>query len=152
MTKLGRISNGALNALQRNPKDQTEVNTSSRRVARQVLIYRESADKYAKPRYTFGNGAIPTGNSRPSKPDMAFGAFLGYTIKLDQLETDSQKYRVAVKEQLKRDIAKVQPYIVKKIQDNGLAGYSFYFYLLPFNDAPNERRSIIQELVSGGGI
>lgn len=86
------------------------------------------------------------------KPDMAFGAFLGYTIKLDQLETDSQKYRVAVKEQLKRDIAKVQPYIVKKIQDNGLAGYSFYFYLLPFNDAPNERRSIIQELVSGGGI
>lgn len=45
MTKLGRISNGALNALQRNPKDQTEVNTSSRRVARQVLIYLESADK-----------------------------------------------------------------------------------------------------------
>lgn len=66
MTKLGRISNGALNALQRNPKDQTEVNTSSRRVARQVLIYLESADKNAKPRYTFGNGAIPTGNSRPS--------------------------------------------------------------------------------------
>lgn len=54
------------NALQRNPKDQTEVNTSSRRVARQVLIYLESADKNAKPRYTFGNGAIPTGNSRPS--------------------------------------------------------------------------------------
>ena len=49
-----------------NPKDQTEVNTSSRRVARQVLIYLESADKNAKPRYTFGNGAIPTGNSRPS--------------------------------------------------------------------------------------
>ncbi len=66
MTKFGRISNGALNALQRNPKDQTEVNTSSRRVARQVLIYLESADKNAKPRYTFGNGAIPTRNSRPS--------------------------------------------------------------------------------------
>lgn len=85
-------------------------------------------------------------------PDMAFGAFLGYTIKLDQPETDSQKYRVAVKEQLKRDIANIQPYIVKKIQDNGLAGYSFYFYLLPFNDAINERTSIIQELLSGGGI
>ncbi len=56
----------SLYALQRNPKDQTEVNTSSRRVARQVLIYLESADKNAKPRYTFGNGAIPTGNSRPS--------------------------------------------------------------------------------------
>lgn len=63
MTKLGRISNGALNALQRNPKDQTEINTSSRRVARQVLIYLESADKNAKPRYTFGNGAILPGTA-----------------------------------------------------------------------------------------
>ena len=65
MTNLGRISNGALNALQKNPKDQTEVNTSSRRVARQVLIYLESADKN-NPRYTFGNGAIPNGESTPS--------------------------------------------------------------------------------------
>jgi len=48
----------------KNPKDQTEVNTSSRRVARQVLIYLESADKNANPRYTFGNGAIPTGNKQ----------------------------------------------------------------------------------------
>lgn len=86
------------------------------------------------------------------KPDMAFGAFLGYTIKLDQPETDSQKYRVAVQDQLKRDIAKVQPYIVKKIQDNGLVGYSFYFYILPFNDAPYEKTSIIKELLAGGGI
>lgn len=86
------------------------------------------------------------------KPDMAFGAFLGYTIKLDIPETDSQKYRIAVKEQLKKDIANAQPYIIKKIQDNGLSGYSFYFYLLPFNDASKEKTSIIQELLSGGGI
>lgn len=86
------------------------------------------------------------------KPDMAFGAFLGYTIKLDQPESDSQKYRIAVKEQLKRDIARVQPYIIKKIQDNGLSGYSFYFYLLPFNDASSEKTNIIQELLAGGGI
>ena len=86
------------------------------------------------------------------KLDMAFGAFLGYTIRLDNPETESQRYRIAVKEQLKKDIANVQPYIVKKIQDNGLSGYSFYFYLLPFNDASSEKTSIIQELISGGGI
>lgn len=86
------------------------------------------------------------------KPDMAFGAFLGYTIKLDNPETDSQKYREAVKEQLKKDIENAQPYIIKKIQDNRLVGYSFYFYLLPFNDASNEKTSIIEELLSGGGI
>ena len=53
VTHLGRITNGALGALQRNPKDPTEVNTSSRRIARQVLIYLESAGK-KNPRYDFG--------------------------------------------------------------------------------------------------
>ena len=66
MTKLGRISNGALGALQKNPKDPTEAGTSSRRIAGQVLAYLDSADKKAGPRYTFGSGAIPTGNTRPS--------------------------------------------------------------------------------------
>lgn len=37
MTKLGRISNGALHALQKNPNDPTEAGTSSRRIAGQVL-------------------------------------------------------------------------------------------------------------------
>lgn len=85
-------------------------------------------------------------------PDMAFGAFLGYTIKLEHPETDSQKYRVAVKDQLLKDITNLQPYIIKKIQDNGLSCYSFYFYTFPFNDAPNEKTSIIQEMLSGGTI
>lgn len=66
MTKLGRISNGALNALQKNPNDPTEAGTSSRRIAGQVLAYLDSADKKASPRYTFGSGNIPTGNTRPS--------------------------------------------------------------------------------------
>lgn len=111
----------------------------------QWTIYDPEATKYMVELMTpQRNGAY--------KPDMAFGAFLGYTIQLDKQETDSQKYRLAVKEQLKRDIAKVQPYIVKKIQDNGLSGYSFYFYLLPFNDASSEKTSIINELLSGGGI
>lgn len=66
MTKLGRISNGALHALQKNPNDPTEAGTSSRRIAGQVLAYLDSADKKASPRYTFGSGNIPTVNTRPS--------------------------------------------------------------------------------------
>jgi len=86
------------------------------------------------------------------KLDMAFGAFLGYTMKMDTPETDSVKYRIEVKEQLKRDIAAVQPHISKLIRKNRLSGYSFYLYVMPFNDAPNEKVSIIQELLSGGDI
>lgn len=66
MTKIGRISNGALNALQKNPKDTVEAGTSSRRIAGQVLKYLDSADKNANPRYTFGSGDIPNGNTKPS--------------------------------------------------------------------------------------
>lgn len=86
------------------------------------------------------------------KPDMAFGAFLGYTIRLDKPETDSQKYKTAVKDQLINDIATVHPHITDLITRNGLNGYSFYFYVLPFNDAPNEKVSIINELLTGGVI
>lgn len=86
------------------------------------------------------------------KPDMAFGAFLGYTIKLGKPETDSQKYRTAVKDQLIRDISAVQPHIIELVQRYNLTGYSFYFYVMPFNDAPNEKVSIIRELLNGGGV
>ena len=59
MTKLGRITNGALGALQSNPNDKTEANTSSRKIAREVLRYLDSADKNGNPRYKFGGGNIP---------------------------------------------------------------------------------------------
>lgn len=49
---LGRVTNAALNALQQNPKDQTEVNTSSRRISRQVLDYLDSTKK-SDARYLF---------------------------------------------------------------------------------------------------
>ena len=129
MTKLGRISNGALNALQRNPKDQTEVNTSSRRVARQVLIYLESADKNAKPRYTFGNGAIPTGNSRPSnyfknKPtskDILIQIFHTKKGKVVAINFGKNGYMVTM-------IAGKEPTIVK---DGNCLPSSSFFILLP---------------------
>lgn len=52
VSKLGRVTNAALNALQQNPKDQTEVNTSSRRISRQVLDYLDSTKK-SDARYLF---------------------------------------------------------------------------------------------------
>ena len=53
---VGRITNGALHAIQKNPNDKTEAGSSSRRVAAQVLKYLESDGK--NPRYTFGLSLI----------------------------------------------------------------------------------------------
>lgn len=82
------------------------------------------------------------------KPDMAFGAFLGYTLNLDSQEMDSQKYKIAVKEQLIKDIEAVQNHITDIIMRNRLYGYSFYFFVLPFNDALHEKTNLITELLS----
>lgn len=84
-----------------------------------------------------------------SKPDMAFGIFLGYTISLSGLGADPQKYREVVEKQLQDDLNKVQPYIVKKIIDEGLSGYNFYFYVIPFNDADSEKTEIIDSMIGG---
>jgi hypothetical protein len=86
------------------------------------------------------------------KPDMAFGVFLGYTINVQPPERDKNKYKTAVKEQLKKDVAAAQSYIMQKIYDNHLDGYSFFLYVLPFNDGVNEKESIIKEILNGGGV
>lgn len=86
------------------------------------------------------------------KPDMAFGAFLGYSVDVQPPEKDKTKYKAALVNQLKKDIDAVQTHISKLIADNNLEGHSFYFYVLPFNDAPNEKESIIKDILSGGGV
>ncbi len=83
------------------------------------------------------------------KPDMAFGMFLGYSLVVDPPEPDSAKYRIAAETQLKADIEEAKSYISEKIKDSNLEGYSFYCYVLPFNDAPNERTSLIDEMLEG---
>lgn len=83
------------------------------------------------------------------KPDMAFGMFLGYSLVVDPPESDSAKYRIAAETQLKADIEDAKAHIAQKIKGSNLEGYSFYCYVLPFNDAPSERTSLIDEMLEG---
>lgn len=83
------------------------------------------------------------------KPDMAFGLFLGYTLKIVPPITDSALYRSASEEQLKADVASIKDYIAGKISSHHLEGYTFYCYVLPFNDAPTEKTSLIDEMLEG---
>lgn len=83
------------------------------------------------------------------KPDMAFGVFLGYTLVITPPEKDSARYRLAAESQLRRDIESAKEYIASKIRDVGMEGYSFYCYVLPFNDAPSEKTILIEEMLEG---
>ena len=83
------------------------------------------------------------------KPDMAFGLFLGYSLKIDPPVTDPALYRSAAEEQLKQDVESVKSYIADTMKRHNLEGYTFYCYVLPFNDAPNEKTSLIDEMLEG---
>lgn len=83
------------------------------------------------------------------KPDMAFGLFLGYSLKIDPPITDPALYRAAAEEQLKCDVESVKDYIADTMKKRKLEGYTFYCYVLPFNDAPAEKTSLIDEMLEG---
>lgn len=92
---------------------------------------------------------VPEDDKSPTA-DMSFGVFLGYTIHVDAEGLNNDEYRTAAHNQLVADIEEMKTYVYDKIINAGLQGYSFYFYVVPFNDADNERRSIIEEIIAGG--
>lgn len=59
------------------------------------------------------------------------------------------QYEADVKAQMKSDIDAAIPYIKNQIDVLGLNNYEFYFYVVPFNDATNERVSLIDEMIGG---
>jgi len=48
------------------------------------------------------------------------------------------------------DIKAHVAYIANKISAENLGTHSFYFYILPFNDADNEKQSIMNTVLGGG--
>lgn len=92
---------------------------------------------------------VPTKRDRSVNLDNAFGIFLGYTLDVESKGLSNSEYRSAVMKKIKEDIEKVIPYIENKVNNMGLSGYSFYFYLLPFNDASTDRACIIAKLKGG---
>lgn len=89
---------------------------------------------------------VPSKRERIANYDNAFGIFLGYTLKLDATQYSNSEFRTAVNNKVKDDVKDIAMYIESKINKSGLFGYSFYFYILPFNDAPQDRAFIIKKL------
>lgn len=78
--------------------------------------------------------------------DNAFGIFLGYTLEIDATHYSNAEFRDVVNQKLVADMNNITTYIENKINQSGLTGYSFYFYILPFNNASSDRANIINKL------
>ena len=90
------------------------------------------------------NVILPKKGTSASKPEKAYGLFLGYSIRVqdDWLLTNEEFVREA-EQKMKSDIEGAATYIERKIAEAGLANHSFYIYVLPLNEATKDKESII---------
>ena len=88
---------------------------------------------------------VPQKGSKLTKPDKAFGIFLGYSISLSNSGLSNEEYRTAVETKLNSDIKLIKEYIFNKIKTLSLENYSFYVYVLPLNDAVLDKETIMNE-------
>ena len=91
---------------------------------------------------------LPTPNKTTSY-NTSYSVFLGYTIGLDPTKYGVAEYPQIVEEKMQEDIRRNIDYILKKINDNFLGQHSFYFYVLPFNDAEEEKKAIMEAVMKG---
>lgn len=82
--------------------------------------------------------------------DTAYGVFLGYSLGLDKGR--GEEFVQLAKEKMEYDLKTWAPCIAKQIKDNGLENHSFYFYLVPFDDAEADSRQIMDNVLKGGVI
>ena len=92
---------------------------------------------------------VPSKRNLSINVDNAFGLFLGYSLDLDGSQMNNNDYRIAAAKKMADDILSIAPYIEKKIASTGLSGYSFYVYVIPFNNAAEERAALITKLKGG---
>jgi len=89
---------------------------------------------------------LPVKGTGASKPEQAFGVFLGYTIDIPgKTSMTKPQYQQAVKQKMEQDIIGLTPYIERKINELGLQAHSFYIYVLPLNNAIVDKDEIMKK-------
>lgn len=90
------------------------------------------------------NMIIPKKGSGLSKPDDAFGLFLGYTVSTI-FDPNNVTYISNLEKQMESDILRIAVYLENKIKILGLMNHSFYVYVLPLNNAIFDKNGIMKD-------
>lgn len=93
---------------------------------------------------------IPSPEHHPDY-DTAYGIFLGYSIGLLPRDRTPVQYRQAVAKKMLRDIKAHEAMIREQIAAMGLAHRSFYFYILPFMDAEDDKEALMRDIMGYPG-
>lgn len=78
--------------------------------------------------------------------EKAVGLFIGYSGNYDE-DISNAAWNNSVNDKIKEDIVRAVKTIIKKIENLELKGYSFYCYYLPLNNADEDRKDIINNIL-----
>lgn len=81
--------------------------------------------------------------------EASFGCFLGYSLPLKKYKRGIESFSDFAVKQMRDDIDGIKGFIEDLIVNNHLEGYNFYFYVLPFNNADEEKISIANDISWG---
>lgn len=87
----------------------------------------------------------------PDAPDIdsAYGIFLCYSIGLTKENRTVAEYKKLVEQKMVSDIQYSLPKIKKYIDDCGLSSRSFYVYVVPLDDAAEDKTTIMKKVTGG---
>lgn len=83
----------------------------------------------------------------PVVNDRAYGVFLGYSLGLDPHTRSTPEFLKDLATKMDTDIKNHAAYIAGKIKALGLDTHSFYFYIVPFNDAKIDKQQVMENLL-----
>ena len=79
----------------------------------------------------------------------SYAVFLGYTIGLDPENYDPQDFPAILEDKILDDLKRHLPQIISKINGNHLSKRSFYFFIVPFNDAEEDKKNVMEDILKG---
>ncbi len=88
---------------------------------------------------------------KPESYDTAYGLFLGYKLGLNP-SGRGDEYEELVEKKILLDIKEHTDYLIQKIKDNHLESHSFYVYVVPFDEAEQDKSQIMDAVLRGGTI
>lgn len=126
---------------------EIEKQSSQERLLAENTVFSKSFDPHTV--QTIKDLLIPS-KGKKAQLDTAYGVFLAYNLGLKAANYSGPDFRLAMTQKMCIDIQAHASYIATKINNLGLGNHSFYFYILPLNDADAEKFQIMDRVMNGG--
>ena len=106
-------------------------------------------ESYSDEERAFFKSLIYPNTSSQYNVDTAFAVFVLYNLEIDKKEKmrSNPDFREWLFTSIKSEILKMLPSILKRIEDRGLLGHNFYFYLVPFEQLTENQKEVLTKVV-----